>query len=75
VPFFNSFHLDVPNASLRRGKQAIVLTPKAFRVLEYLVEHAGHLVRKDELFQAVWPGTTVTDATLAVFLSEIRKAL
>ena len=38
---FGSFRLDVANASLKRGKQAIVLTPKALNVLHYLVEHAG----------------------------------
>lgn len=75
MPFFNSFQLDVPNASLRRGTQAIFLAPKAFRVLQYLVEHPGQLVSKDDLFGAVWPGIAVTDATLAVCLSQIRKAL
>ncbi|MBV8359503.1 MAG: AAA family ATPase [Deltaproteobacteria bacterium] len=72
---FGSFQLDVANASLRRRKQALVLTPKAFNVLLYLVEHAGQLVTKDELWRAVWPGVTVTDAALAVCVSEIRKAL
>jgi DNA-binding winged helix-turn-helix (wHTH) protein len=75
VPFFNSFHLDVPNASLQRGKQTIFLAPKVFRVLQYLVEHPGQLITKDDLFRAVWPGIAVTDATLAVCLSQIRKAL
>jgi DNA-binding winged helix-turn-helix (wHTH) protein/tetratricopeptide (TPR) repeat protein len=72
---FGSFQLDVANSSLKRGKQALVLTPKAFNVLRYLVEHAGQLVIKDNLWRAVWPGVTVTDAALAVCVSEIRKAL
>ena len=72
---FSSFQLDVANSSLRRGKQAIVLTPKAFNVLRYLVEHAGKLVTKNDLWRAVWPGVSVTDATLTVCVSELRKAL
>src|SRR6516165_8839071 len=72
---FGSFRLDVSNASLRGGKQAIALTPKAFNVLRYLVEHAGQLVTKDDLWRAAWPGVTVTDSALAVCLGEIRKAL
>jgi predicted ATPase/DNA-binding winged helix-turn-helix (wHTH) protein len=72
---FNSFQLDVANASLRRGKQPIVLAPKAFNVLRYLVEHAGQLVTKDELWRAVWPEVSVTDAALTVCVSELRKAL
>jgi predicted ATPase/DNA-binding winged helix-turn-helix (wHTH) protein len=72
---FNSFRLDVTNASLSRGKQAILLTPKAFNVLRYLLEHAGQLVSKDDLWRAVWPGISVTDATLTNCVSEVRKAL
>ena len=72
---FSSFQLDVANASLRRGKRAIFLTPKALSVLGYLVEHAGQLVTKDDLWRAVWPEVTVSDATLSVCVGEIRKAL
>ena len=72
---FGSFRLDVANASLRRGKHAIFLTPKALNVLRYLVEHAGQLVTKDDLWRAVWPEVTVSDATLSVCVGEIRKAL
>jgi predicted ATPase/DNA-binding winged helix-turn-helix (wHTH) protein len=72
---FGSFRLDVANASLRRGKQAVFLTPKVHNVLRYLVEHAGQLVTKDDLWRAVWPGVSVTDATLTVCVNRIRKAL
>ena len=72
---FNNFRLDVRNACLQRGKQTIVLTPKALNVLRYLAEHAGQLITKDDLWRAVWPGISVTDATLTVCLSEIRRAL
>ena len=75
VFFFGSFRLDVGNASLRRGKDPIFLTPKALSVLRYLLEHAGQLVTRDDLWQAVWPGITVTDAALTVCVREIRKAL
>ena len=72
---FGSFRLDVENASLQRGKQAILLRPKTLHLLHYLVAHAGQLVTKDELWRAVWPGISVTDAALTVCVSEIRKAL
>ena len=72
---FSTFRLDVVNASLRRGKQAVLLTPKAFYVLRHLVEHAGQLVTKDDLWRAAWPGISVTDASLTMCVSEIRKAL
>jgi DNA-binding winged helix-turn-helix (wHTH) protein len=72
---FKSFRFDVANATLQRGKQVIVLTPKALGVLAYLVERAGQLVTKDDLWRAVWPGISVTDATLTMCVSELRKTL
>jgi DNA-binding winged helix-turn-helix (wHTH) protein len=35
------------------GDQTLRLTTKAFRVLAYLVEHAGQLVTKEAFFAAV----------------------
>ena len=51
------------------------LTPKAYDVLRYLVEHAGRLVTKQELLDAGWPEVFVGDAALKVCIREIRKAL
>jgi DNA-binding winged helix-turn-helix (wHTH) protein/tetratricopeptide (TPR) repeat protein len=51
------------------------LTPKAFAVLQCLVERHGRLVTKDLLLESVWPGTIVGDAVLKVCVREIRKAL
>jgi DNA-binding winged helix-turn-helix (wHTH) protein len=72
---FNPFRLDTVNECLWRGSQAISLTPKAFAVLQYLVEHPGRLVTKEELLDAVWPETYVSDAVLKVCIREIRKVL
>src|ERR1700736_4630742 len=73
VFLFDSFRLELANASLRRGKHEVFLTPKAFSMLRYLVEHAGQLVTKDDLWHAAWPGITVTDAALTVCMSEVRR--
>ncbi len=53
----------------------IVLRPKTFSVLRYLVENCGRLVSKDEMFAAVWPNVAVTDDTLVQSISELRKAI
>ena len=72
---FAPFRLDVTDQRLWRGAEAIPLTPKVFAVLHYLVRHAGRLVTKDELLDAVWPGVHVSDAVLKVCISAIRQAL
>ena len=73
--FFESFQLDPTNARLRKDGRDIFLTPKAFDVLRYLTEHVGQLVTKDDLWRAVWPDVSVTDAALTVCMSEIRRVL
>lgn len=46
---FHSFRLDIVNHCLWRGEDRVSLTPKAFDVLRYLVEHADRLVTQDEI--------------------------
>jgi hypothetical protein len=59
--FFPPFRLDVGDEQLWRGAQAIELRPKTFAVLRYLVEHPGRLVTKEEVLNAVWPQTVVSE--------------
>jgi DNA-binding winged helix-turn-helix (wHTH) protein len=72
---FEPFRLDPDNACLWRESEAVPLKPKAFAVLQCLVEHAGRLVTKEVLLQSVWPDSAVSDAVLKVCISEIRKAM
>ena len=72
---FGPYRLDSERVQLWRGVQEVRLTGKAFAVLRYFVEHPGQLVTKDELFQAVWPQTVVTESTLASCIQELRQAL
>jgi DNA-binding winged helix-turn-helix (wHTH) protein len=72
---FGPYQLDPSNARLWRETQPVRLTPKAFQVLCHVVERPGQLVTKEELFQAVWADTVISDATLTSAIQEIRKAL
>ena len=58
-----------------KSGHSVDLRPQAFAVLRYLAEHAGRVVTKDELMQAVWPGIAVTDDSLVQCIHEIRRAL
>ena len=62
---FDRFRLDPDHACLWCEAQAIALPPKAF-ALHYLVTHPDRLVPKDELLDAVWPETAVSDAVMRV---------
>lgn len=72
---FGPFRLDPVSGHLYKEGAPVPLAPKAFAVLEYLLENAGRLVSKRELLDAVWPGVFVGDAVLKVTIGEIRKAL
>jgi DNA-binding winged helix-turn-helix (wHTH) protein/predicted ATPase len=72
---FADFRLDPATACVWRGEQAVALPPKVFAVLHYLVTHPDRLIPKDELLDAVWPATAVSDAVVRVAIGTLRKAL
>src|SRR5215475_7557589 len=72
---FQSFRLDPANQCLWRGEQRVLLAPKAFDVLRYLVEHPGRLVSQDELLEALWPETYVNPELIKKYILGIRKVL
>jgi TolB-like protein/DNA-binding winged helix-turn-helix (wHTH) protein len=72
---FGPFRLDPAERSLLRDGKAVPLTPKAFELLVLLVENCGHLLKKDEVIERVWPNTFVEEANLAQNVSALRKAL
>src|SRR2546427_11038162 len=76
---FPPFRLDTVNQCLWRGdgaaEERVLLAPKAFDVLRYLVEHPGRLVAHDELLEALWPKTYVQPEVLKSHIAAIRAVL
>ena len=72
---FGPFRLDLANACLWHAEQLVILRPKTFAVLVYLVTHAGQLVTKEAFFDAIWPETAVGDGVLKTSMNELRRAL
>lgn len=72
---FRTFRLDPTNHCLWHGQQRASLTPKAFDVLRYLVEHSDRLVAQDEILEALWPETYVNPELVKKYILEIRKVL
>lgn len=70
-----SLHLDLASGELRCGQTRVRLRRKSFAVLSYLARHPGRLVTKNELLEAIWPNTYVSDGVLKVCVAELRKAL
>jgi DNA-binding winged helix-turn-helix (wHTH) protein/Tol biopolymer transport system component len=72
---FGPFHLDLASRRLMHQDAAVAVTVKAFDILAALVEHAGHVVDKDELMRRVWPDAIVEEANLSQQIFLLRKAL
>jgi Tol biopolymer transport system component/DNA-binding winged helix-turn-helix (wHTH) protein len=58
-----------------RGGETIPVEPKAFRVLLFLLENPHRLVTKDELLDAVWQETSVSENSLTRSIALLRKLL
>ena len=72
---FGDCELDEGRHELRVRGTRVDIEPKPLEVLQQLVRHAGEVVTKDELLDAVWPGLTVVDGSLATAISKLRKVL
>jgi eukaryotic-like serine/threonine-protein kinase len=61
--------------AVRREGRPLDLEPKAVRVLLFLIDHRDRAAAKDELIEAVWEGTAVTDNALARIVAQLRREL
>jgi two-component system OmpR family response regulator len=70
--------LDRLSHQVMRNKEEIVLQPREFRLLEYLMKHAGQVVTRTMLLENVWdyhfdPQTNVIDVHISRLRSKIDK--
>jgi len=70
--------LDRLSHSVRRAAREITLQPREFRLLEYLMRHAGQVVTRTMLLENVWdyhfdPQTNVIDVHISRLRSKIDK--
>jgi DNA-binding winged helix-turn-helix (wHTH) protein len=72
---FGPFRLEPALRRLQRDSVEITLPPKAFDVLVLLLRSRDRVLTKQELLDAVWADTAVTDNTLTQRVREIREAL
>jgi DNA-binding winged helix-turn-helix (wHTH) protein len=72
---WDDFLLDLDAYRLERAGTPLALEPKALNLLAVLVQRPGHLFTKQEIFEAVWPQTAVTDHALTRIVAQLRRAL
>jgi DNA-binding winged helix-turn-helix (wHTH) protein/tetratricopeptide (TPR) repeat protein len=72
---FNDLVLDTDGRELHRQDQTVTLRPKVFDLLVYLIENRDRVITKQELFDEIWPGVVVGDATLNTCIKTARQAV
>ena len=68
--------LDLISHEARRGEQALSLLPTEYKLLEFLMRHAGQVITRMMIFEEVWgyhfdPGTNLID----VHIGRLRKKI
>ena len=72
---FDGFVLDTATRELTGGGGPVHLAPKAFDLLETLVERRPAAVPRADIEKTVWGGVHVSESSLASLVGEVRKAL
>jgi two-component system OmpR family response regulator len=70
--------MDLLARTVKRGGKVIELQPREFRLLEYLMRHAGQVVTRTMLLEGVWdyhfdPQTNVIDVHISRLRQKIDK--
>jgi DNA-binding winged helix-turn-helix (wHTH) protein len=60
---------------LTRGDATVRIEPKLMDVLLFLARHAGQVVSKDAIADAVWPNLFITESVITRAIAGLRRAL
>lgn len=69
------FVIDTDRFRVTAVGTAVPVEPKVFDLLVHLIRHRDRVLTRDELFQAVWDGREVSDATLSNHVKSARRIL
>jgi DNA-binding winged helix-turn-helix (wHTH) protein len=72
---FGECVFDAPARVLTRGGGPVALSPRAFDLLQLLLERRPQVVSQAELRDRLWPETLVAYTSLARLVTEVRQAI
>lgn len=72
---FGDFVIDVEAFELSQAGEPIPVEPQVFEVLSHLVANRERVVSRQELLDAVWGTSFITDGALATRIKEARRAV
>jgi DNA-binding winged helix-turn-helix (wHTH) protein len=72
---FGEFTMDCRSHLLLRNNEEQHLSPKAQQLLRMLLLKRPRAVSREEIYDALWPSTFVSETNMASIVSELRRAL
>jgi len=72
---YADLELNQKGKSAKRGHKEIELTPKEFKLLEYLILHAEEVLSRTELAENVWNTPNTTTNFIDVYINYLRKKI
>lgn len=72
----DDLQVDLVARKVTRGGNAIELTPKEFDLLQYLIEHKGYVVSREQILSDVWGYDFVGDTNIVdVYIRYLRQKI
>src|SRR5438094_2855749 len=75
VFLFDDIRVEPNTFRAFKAGQLVQLEPKALRLLLFLIENRDRLIEKEEILDAIWSGTHVTENALTREIGKLRKIL
>lgn len=69
------FELHKDSYELLKNKERIILSTREFQLLEYLMENAGKVLSREEIFNNVWGSEYGEIGTVAVNIKNLRNKI
>jgi phosphate:Na+ symporter len=72
---YNSLKMNIDRRTVTIDGQPVSLTRTEFDLLYQLLSHRNHVLTRQQLMNTVWPDVIVTDRTINVNITRLRKKL
>jgi len=73
---FGNVVVDFKRSEVRKDDQALVLSPREFKLLRFLIDHRGEVVTRERLLDAVWGYENVPfTRTVDMHIAKLRKKI
>jgi phosphate:Na+ symporter len=72
---YNTLKMNVDRRTITIDGQPVSLTRTEFDLLYQLLSHRNHVLTRQQLMDTVWPDVIVTDRTINVNITRLRKKL